>query len=85
MGDRGLLAISYRLARQIVVGVVGLTVCLVGVILIFTPGPALVVIPAGLAILSLEFAFARRWLRLLRERISKTMQEQTGKRVDRFR
>jgi tellurite resistance protein TerC len=57
------------------VGVIGTTVCLFGVILLVTPGPAFVVIPAGLAILSIEFAFARRWLKTLRRHISTTMQK----------
>jgi hypothetical protein len=35
--------------------------------MIVLPGPAFIVIPAGLAILGIEFAFARRWLRRLRE------------------
>jgi len=39
-----------------------------GVIMIVTPGPAVVVIPAGLAILAVEFEFARRWLRTTKER-----------------
>ena len=30
------------------------------------PGPAIVVIPIGLAILAAEFSWARRWLRKLR-------------------
>jgi hypothetical protein len=45
---------------------IGGTVVLIGVAMILLPGPALIVIPAGLAILGLEFAFARRWLRRLR-------------------
>ena len=61
------LHLTYRAARRIVVLVVGGTVVLFGVILIFTPGPALVVIPAGLGILSIEFAWARRWLRKMRD------------------
>jgi hypothetical protein len=32
------------------------------------PGPTLVVIPAALAILALDFLLARRWLASLRER-----------------
>jgi len=48
--------------------VVGGTVLLVGVALIVLPGPAFVVIPVGLAILGLEFAWARRWLRKVKER-----------------
>ena len=61
---------TYKVARRIVVGVVGATVIALGVIMIFTPGPALVVIPVGLAILSIEFTWARHWLRKLRETIS---------------
>lgn len=60
------LQLAYKTARKIVVGVVGTTIVLLGVVLIFTPGPAIIVIPAGLAVLSLEFAWARRWLRKLR-------------------
>ena len=62
--------LTYKAARRIVIGLVGLTVLLIGVVMIFTPGPALVVIPVGLAILSIEFAWARVWLRHLRESIS---------------
>ena len=62
--------LTYKAARRIVVGVVGATVLLIGVIMLVTPGPALVVIPVGLAILSIEFTFARSWLRRLRESIS---------------
>jgi hypothetical protein len=31
------------------------------------PGPAFLVIPAGLAILAIEFAWAKHWLRQARE------------------
>ena len=61
---------TYKAARRIVVGVVGATVLAIGVVMLVTPGPALVVIPVGLAILSIEFAWARAWLRRLRESIS---------------
>jgi tellurite resistance protein TerC len=62
--------ITYKAARRIVIGVVGATVVLIGVIMLVTPGPALIVIPVGLAILSLEFTWARHWLKRLRESIS---------------
>lgn len=61
---------TYRLARRVVVGVVGITVVALGVVMIVTPGPAFVVIPVGLAILSIEFTWARLWLRKLRRVIS---------------
>lgn len=64
---RKLGSASYRLARRIVIAVIGGTVLLAGVIMIVTPGPALVVIPVGLGILGLEFAWARQWLGRIRE------------------
>jgi hypothetical protein len=60
--------ITYRWARRIAVGLVGGTVLAIGVALIVLPGPALVVIPLGLAILGAEFAWARHWLRAVRQR-----------------
>jgi tellurite resistance protein TerC len=65
LGRRG-----YKLARRIVIGVIGGTVVLVGVVMLVTPGPALVVIPVGLAILALEFAWARHWLNELKKRLT---------------
>ena len=54
---------AYRHGRRVVILVVGSTVVAVGLVLLVTPGPAIVVIPVGLAILAIEFAWARRWLR----------------------
>lgn len=61
---------TYKLARRIAVAVVGITVLIIGIALIVLPGPAIVVIPVGLAILGLEFAWARSWLKKIRETIS---------------
>jgi tellurite resistance protein TerC len=60
--------ITYRWARRIAISVVGGTVLALGVAMIVLPGPALVVIPLGLAILGVEFAWARRWLRKVKAR-----------------
>ncbi len=65
---RRALETTYRAARRIVVGLIGATVICVGILLIVLPGPAIIVIPMGLGILGLEFAWARRWLRHVRER-----------------
>lgn len=65
---------TYRIARRIVIAVVGSTVLLVGIILLVTPGPAFIVIPAGLGILAMEFAWARRWLRKAKDMASDTFQ-----------
>jgi len=63
---RETLGQGYRLARKVVVAVVGGTVVLFGVALIALPGPALLVIPLGLGILAVEFRWARRWLQRAR-------------------
>jgi uncharacterized protein (TIGR02611 family) len=49
--------------KKIIVGVIGTTVLLMGFVLIVLPGPAVLVIPLGLAILASEFAWARRVIR----------------------
>lgn len=58
--------ITYRWARRIAVAVIGGTILLLGVAMVVLPGPAIVVIPVGLGVLGLEFAWARHWLRKLR-------------------
>ena len=59
---------AIRHVRKIVVGVVGVTVLLIGIAMIVLPGPATVVIPTGLGILAIEFAWARRLLEELKKR-----------------
>jgi tellurite resistance protein TerC len=58
--------ISYPWARRIVVAVIGGSIVLLGIAMVVLPGPAIVVIPIGLGVLGLEFAWARHWLRKLR-------------------
>ncbi len=60
------LAWSYRAARRVAIAVVGGSLVAVGIGMLVLPGPAFVVIPAGLAVLGAEFAWARRWLKRLR-------------------
>jgi tellurite resistance protein TerC len=60
------LKVTYKSARRIVIGVVGVTIVLVGIAMLVLPGPAFIVIPTGFAVLGAEFAFARRWLRVLK-------------------
>jgi len=57
---------TYRSARRLVVLLVGTSVIVVGLAMIVLPGPAILVIPLGLAILGIEFAWARRWLHAVR-------------------
>jgi hypothetical protein len=64
-----------RYARRLVIFVLGVTIILLGVVLLFTPGPALLVIPAGLAVLGVEFVWARRLLRRVRQEFSERIPE----------
>lgn len=57
------LHVPYKWARRIVITITGFTVLFVGFAMIVLPGPAVVVIPMGLAILATEFIWARRALR----------------------
>ena len=63
----GSLNPTVRVAKRIVVAIIGGTVLVFGIALIVLPGPAIIVIPAGLAILATEFVWARRWLLKVRE------------------
>lgn len=67
---RQVVDFAYRNARRVIVGVVGGTVLLIGLALVVLPGPAFIVIPIGLAILSIEFAWARSWLIRVRRSLS---------------
>lgn len=56
------LAGARRTLTRAFVTIAGFTVLLLGIVMIVTPGPAIVLIPGGLAILALEYAWARRTL-----------------------
>lgn len=77
--------ITYKIARRIAVTVVGSTILLVGIVMVVTPGPAVVFIPIGLAILGLEFAWARAWLKRLRRSISDNASKSRGERAENHR
>jgi tellurite resistance protein TerC len=66
-----LAEVSLRQARRIIILIVGSTVLVVGLAMTLLPGPAFLVIPAGLAILGVEFVWARRWLCRIRRVVGK--------------
>lgn len=76
---------TYKLAKRIVVTVVGLSVLAIGIVMIVAPGPAVILIPVGLAILGLEFAWARQWLKRLRQGISSRNLQNHGERAENHR
>lgn len=82
---KNLMDLTYKVVRRIVIAVVGTTVLLLGVIMLVTPGPAFILIPAGLAILGIEFAWARYWLKKARKTISSQTAKMRGNDVERHR
>jgi tellurite resistance protein TerC len=55
------------LLRKCPVADLGGALLIAGLAMFVLPGPAFVVIPAALAILAVEFLWARRWLAWMRE------------------
>ena len=74
--------ISHRIARKVGIAVAGSTVLLVGVVMIVLPGPAVLVIPLGLTILSKEYPWAKRlmfWLQAQMNRRLATVRRVAGR------
>jgi uncharacterized protein (TIGR02611 family) len=59
---------TYKVAKRIVIGVVGGTVLALGIVMMITPGPGIAGIVAGLGILAIEFTWARIWLKKIKTR-----------------
>jgi len=54
---------SARQVKKLLIAIIGFTVLLIGIAMIVLSGPAIVVIPIGLAILATEFVWARSLLK----------------------
>ena len=54
-------------AKRIVKVVIGFTILIIGLAMTVLPGPAIVVIPAGLAILATEFLWAKKLLERIKQ------------------
>jgi tellurite resistance protein TerC len=53
--------------RQLIIFFVGGAFLIIGVAMLVLPGPAVLFIPLGLAILAAEFSWARKWLSRARQ------------------
>ena len=81
---------SLRAVKKFFVAIIGFTLLIVGAAMIVLPGPALIIIPLGLAILATEFLWARRVLQRLknvlkegREKIHRTEGRFSGRKEGR--
>lgn len=59
---------TLRQAKRLVITVLGVSLLVIGTAMIVLPGPAIIVIPAGLAVLATEFLWARNLLHKVRDR-----------------
>lgn len=65
------MGVMKRVARWLAVSTVGTVLVVAGTAMLFLPGPGLLVLVAGLAVLSLEFLWAQR----LRERTLRRLRD----------
>ena len=66
--------ILYKQIRKLVIFLIGISIVLIGCVLFFTPGPAIIVIPVGLAVLATEFIWAKKLLKKFKETTSSIAQ-----------
>jgi len=53
--------------RRVIVFFAGGVTLIIGLVMLVLPGPAIIFIPLGLAILATEFRWARKWLATARQ------------------
>jgi tellurite resistance protein TerC len=61
--------------KRIIITIIGFTVLIIGMAMIVLPGPAIIVIPLGLAILASEFLWARRLLKRIKNTLRRQKEE----------
>jgi len=62
------LRFTARSGKRIAVTVVGFVLLLAGIVMIVTPGPGILLIIAGLAVLATEYVWAERLLNLAKQK-----------------
>lgn len=72
---------SLRAAKRFFVAVIGFTLLIVGTAMIVLPGPALIIIPLGLAVLATEFLWARRVLKRLKNILKKDPEDKQRRKL----
>ncbi len=70
----------FRNGRRIAVSVGGALLVLAGIVFLVLPGPGLLLIIAGLAILATEYVWAQRALNFARDTVEQAKSKVVGKR-----
>ena len=79
-GLKNVVAFVLRSSKRIAVSVVGFALVLVGLVMFVTPGPGILVLIAGLAVLATEYAWARRALDSAKHRAARAKDAVTKRR-----
>jgi tellurite resistance protein TerC len=74
-----LAAFSPRQARRAAILLMGSTLVLFGAALLVLPGPGILTVAIGLSVLAIEFAWARRLLKRLKQRAGQTADKLRGR------
>jgi uncharacterized protein (TIGR02611 family) len=82
-GVKAVVRFVLRSTKRIAVTLVGFALVLLGLILLVTPGPGLLVVIAGLAVLATEYAWANAALAGARRRASQARQKLSNRRDQR--
>ncbi|NVJ50682.1 MAG: PGPGW domain-containing protein [Gammaproteobacteria bacterium] len=61
-----------RYVKKTLVTLVGILILLIGIVFIVLPGPAILIIPLGLALLATEYPIARKWLTVFQQKMRAT-------------
>ncbi|MBU0899464.1 PGPGW domain-containing protein [bacterium] len=61
-----MIQVTYKFLRRLFIIIIGFTIFLLGLVMLFLPGPGLAVIIIGLSILALEVVWARLLLKWLK-------------------
>lgn len=69
---------TLKKVKRLIIGVIGITILIIGVVMIVLPGPATVVIPIGLGVLATEFIWARRLLKKVKDKIKRNTKNKMG-------
>ncbi|GAB4286222.1 MAG: hypothetical protein Kow0098_01140 [Ignavibacteriaceae bacterium] len=62
---------NLRKIKRLITAVIGFTLLFIGLILIFIPGPALIIIPLALSVLASEFIWAQKLSEKFRDKFGK--------------
>jgi len=61
-----------KLVKKTLVTIIGFAIVLIGLVFIVLPGPAVLIIPLGLALLATEYPAAEKWLRKFQRYLSRS-------------